>query len=101
MDDPASERWQVSTNHLLYNQSELTNDSVCWRYRTASDRLADLEGDFGEADVIDVMMAISVEDWTMWSSVYNLTSCQYAIIYRRHDELAFHGQLAQHRDARK
>ncbi|MBN2153140.1 MAG: linear amide C-N hydrolase, partial [Candidatus Lokiarchaeota archaeon] len=67
------ESWQVSTNDRLFGKSEAENDQACWRYRKASDRLAALDGDLDVPGMLDVMASVSVEDWTMWTSVYNLT----------------------------
>jgi hypothetical protein len=91
------ETWQVSTNHRLAGKSEAENDQACWRYRKASDRVAALDGELDVTGMLDVMASVSVKDWTMWTSVYNLTTGEYEIAYRRRFDDAFPGRLAMPR----
>jgi len=87
------ERWQVSTNHLLFGKTESESDERCARYRRASDRLAQLGPEIDAAQVMDVMASLSVPDWTMWTSVYNLTTGEYQVAYRRQYDAPYQGQL--------
>jgi len=77
------EPWQVSTNHRLLGRSEAENDRACWRYQTASDRVARLDGQLDVAGMLEVMAEVSVPDWTMWTSVYNLSTGEFRVAYRR------------------
>ncbi|MCX7426587.1 MAG: carcinine hydrolase/isopenicillin-N N-acyltransferase family protein [Planctomycetia bacterium] len=88
------ESWQVSTNDRLSGKSEAENDRACWRYRKASDRVAGLDGNLDVPGMLDVMASVSVKDWTMWTSVYNLTTGEYEIAYRRNFNDVFPGRLA-------
>lgn len=90
---PATANWQVATNHLLAGKSEATNDERCWRYAVASDRLDQIDGEPRMEDVMKIMSSISVPDWTMWTSVYDLNSGAYHIAYRRQYDDVFVGQL--------
>ena len=87
------ESWLVSTNDRLSGKSEAENDRACWRYRKASDRVAALDGELDVPGMLDVMASVSFEDWTMWTSVYNLTTGEYEIAYRRHFDNVFSGHL--------
>jgi hypothetical protein len=40
-----------------------------------------------------IIAAASVENWTMWTSVYDLDSGEYRIAYRRHYDDLFRGRL--------
>jgi hypothetical protein len=88
------ESWQVSTNDRLSGKSEAENDRACWRYRKASDRVAGLDGNLDVPGMLDVMASVSVKDWTMWTSVYNLTTGEYEIAHRRNFDDVFPGRLA-------
>jgi hypothetical protein len=79
----ATRRWQLSTNHLLWGKSEASHDKRCYRYRTASAKLAALGRETDMDGMQQVMSSISVEDWTMWTSVYNLTTGEFRVAYRR------------------
>jgi hypothetical protein len=81
---PAKESWQVCTNHQIHEASEQQCDERCERYRTASEQLAKASATAGIDDVMRVMESVSRENWTMWTSVYDLTSKDCRIAYRRH-----------------
>jgi hypothetical protein len=80
------ENWQVCTNHELCGKSNEENCTECERYRLASIALAEFQGKAGAGDVMNVMQSVSKDNWTMWSSVYDLTSGEFEIAYRRHYE---------------
>jgi predicted choloylglycine hydrolase len=85
--------WQVCTNHKICGTSEEQSDQTCDRYRTASDELARMSGTHGADDVMRVMESVSKENWTMWSSVYDLTDHTFRVAYRRHYDKPFVGSL--------
>lgn len=87
-------RWQVSTNHLLRGKTESQNDALCPRYRIASDRLADTQSQMDMDNMMDVMSSISAKDWTMWTSVYCLTTGDFRIAYRRNFEDVYLDRLS-------
>jgi hypothetical protein len=81
----SNEHWQVCTNHQLCGNSEDQNDEKCKRYQTASNELAEMQGDVSPNDVMRVMEAVK-QDTTMWSSVYDLSTGDVSFVYRRQYE---------------
>lgn len=77
------EPWQVCTNHRIWGRTEEENDARCSRYRIVSDRLAELGSATTFPDVMDSMASASVENWTMWTSVYDLSTGEFRVAYRR------------------
>jgi choloylglycine hydrolase len=92
---PARETWQVCTNDPIYGKTEGQCDENCERYRTASERLANASATAGVDDVMSVMQAVSKEDWTMWSSVYDLTARELRFAYRRHYDKPYEDSLVE------
>jgi choloylglycine hydrolase len=92
---PTRESWQVCTNDQIHGASEEQCDERCGRYRTASDQLAKASATAGIDDVMRVMESVSKEDWTMWSSVYDLTSKNCRIAYRRHFDKPYDDSLVK------
>ncbi|MBN2474032.1 MAG: linear amide C-N hydrolase [Pirellulales bacterium] len=91
---PADDRWQVCTNNTMSGKSEAERDAACDRYQRASDRLVKL-GDEIDCDRLRrVMASISAKDWTMWTSLYNLTGGQYQVVYRRQFDAPYADRLA-------
>jgi hypothetical protein len=91
---PARQSWQVCTNDQIFGATEEQCDERCQRYRTASDQLANASASTGVSNIMGVMQAVSKEDWTMWSSVYDLTSGDYRFAYRRHYDKPYNDSLA-------
>jgi hypothetical protein len=81
---PNTENWQVCTNHQICDSSEEHSDQTCDRYRTASEQLANASATTGPDDIMRIMEAVSKEEWTMWSSVYDLSDHKLRFVYRRH-----------------
>jgi hypothetical protein len=90
---PGNQTWQVCTNDPIYGATEEVCDERCERYRTASAQLAAVSATAGVDDVMRVMQSVSKEDWTMWSSVYDLTSKDFRFAYRRHYDRAYDDSL--------
>jgi hypothetical protein len=88
-----NEPWQVCTNHAIIGKSEAENDACCDRYRLASDQIAHLSSAAGPNDVMDIMASVSKENWTMWTSLYELTSGEFRVAYRRQYDKPFVGNL--------
>ena len=78
----SSTHWQVCTNHQMHGNSEKQNDEKCSRYRTGSDIAEQLDRQIGFTDVESAVRTMSVENWTMWTSVYNLTNGDLSIGYK-------------------
>jgi hypothetical protein len=92
---PSNEYWQVCTNHQICDTSEEDSDRTCDRYRTASEQLAKASASAGTDDVMTVMEAVSKKDWTMWSSVYDLTDRKLRFAYRRHFDKPYSASLVE------
>lgn len=75
--------WQVCTNSQIWRASEVECDQNCDRYRRASARLDDFVGDVDVNRIMDVMDEVAMNDWTMWSSVYNLTTGEILFTHRK------------------
>ena len=80
---PTEESWQVCTNHRIAGKDEEENRQCCPRYRLASDRLATLPSVAGPAEVMDVMASVTQDNWTMWTSVYDLSTGEFLAKVRR------------------
>jgi hypothetical protein len=77
-----TEPWQVCTNHIVWEKSEAENDQACDRYRVGSEAVATLNQRVSFEDVRDVARRMSVEDWTMWTSTYDLTNRRLSVLYK-------------------
>jgi hypothetical protein len=86
------ENWQVCTNHQISGKSETENDTACNRYRTASDELANAGGGASVGDVMQVMESVH-QDSTMWTSVYDLSTGEYSVAYRKQYAEPFRDRL--------
>lgn len=76
--------WQVCTNSQIWGESEEACDENCYRYKSASDQLAQFaDTKIESADIMNVMQSVSVNDWTMWSSVYNLSTDELLFVHRK------------------
>jgi hypothetical protein len=89
----STQNWQVCTNHQICGTSEGDSDKTCDRYRHASDELAKLSQAAGTDDVMRIMKSVSKENWTMWSSVYDLSARRLRIAYRRHYDKPYDDSL--------
>jgi hypothetical protein len=88
-----SNPWQVCTNHILWNLSEDQNDEVCSRYRTGSDLAEGLGHAVDHGDAVRIARNMSVPGFTMWTSVYSLSSLQAHIMYRTDESHAYRDTL--------
>ncbi len=75
---------QVCTNSQIWGTTEEVCDENCFRYRAASNQIAA----FGDVqvkadDLMQVMQSVAVNDWTMWSSVYNLSTDELLFVHRK------------------
>jgi hypothetical protein len=87
------ENWQICTNHRLFDKTEPENCQHCGRYKLASAELTDLHGKADANDVMKIMQSVSKSNWTMWSSVYDLTTGEFDIAYRRHYDQPFQDRI--------
>lgn len=88
----SDKNWQVVTNHILYGKTESKNDSICNRYKIASDYLDNTKSDVNLENTFNLMKSIGTNK-TMWSSIYNLTTCDYWVSYRRDPNTIFKDNL--------
>jgi hypothetical protein len=92
---PAQQTWQVCTNHIMWQKSELENDEACHRYRTGSEAADRLAGAIDDATALGVARSMSVKDWTMWTSLYNLTTGDVRILYKARSDVAYRDAVSQ------
>ncbi len=90
---PAEQSWQVCTNHTVWQKSERENDESCERYHTGSNAAERLGGAVEYDDASRVITSMSVDNWTMWTSVYNLTSRQARIRYKAKPDVEYRDSL--------
>jgi hypothetical protein len=90
---PTNENWQVCTNHQICGMQEEENDQCCVRYRHASEQLAKVSATADANAVMRVMESISKDEWTMWTSVYDLSAGEFCVAYRRHFDKAYRDEL--------
>jgi hypothetical protein len=81
--------WQVCTNHQISGKDESANDQCCPRYCLASEQLARLSTGAQAEDVMNIMASVSKENWTMWTSVYDLSNRELRFAYRRRYDRPF------------
>jgi hypothetical protein len=89
------ENWQVCTNHRIWGKTEEENDESCQRYRTLSDWLAELGGMAAPPDVMNIMALAAAKNGTMWTSVYDLTTGEFRVAYRRQFADAYSDHLGR------
>ena len=74
--------WQICTNHILCNKTEDESDATCDRYRTGSKVAEDLGTARDVSDAAAVIRSMSVPGFTMWTSIYDLTSGEARVLYK-------------------
>ena len=90
---PGGEKWQACTNYRIAGQTEEENDARCPRYRLASDELAALPSVAGPDDVMKIMESVAQPEFTMWTSVYNLSTRELEFAYRQHYSVVYRDAL--------
>jgi hypothetical protein len=79
---PGEGPWQVCTNDIAWKKSESERDRTCRRYRDGSDAAEKLAGKFDYDAAQRVARSMSVDKWTMWTSVYDLKTRQIRVLYK-------------------
>jgi penicillin V acylase-like amidase (Ntn superfamily) len=97
---PTEENWQVCTNHQICGNSEAENDERCNRYQKASGDLAALGASASAGDVMQVMEAVK-QNSTMWSSVYDLSTGEFSVAYRRQYGDTYSDRLSEKMEVRR
>lgn len=67
---PNEETWHVATNHFRLNAK---GDGGCMRYRTISERLAEVNGQFDVEGAMQLLSEVK-QEMTQWSVVYDMTN---------------------------
>jgi hypothetical protein len=90
---PSTRAWQVSTNHLLSRKSEAESIRACPRYRKASAAVGSMGTETDLSGLLKVMSSVSVRNWTMWTSLYNLSTGEFHVVYKQDYEHAYGDDL--------
>lgn len=87
----AGKDYQIGMNDIAYGRTEdnLRQNRV---YSKALDFLKNRKTPFDTPSAVELMNHVSVE-WTMWTSIYNLDTLEYRIIYRNDNGHALTGSL--------
>ena len=88
----SDKNWQVVTNHILFGKTETQNDSICNRYKIASEYLDTTKSDINFEKATNLMYSVGTNR-TMWSSIYNLTTGNYWVSYRRDSNTIFKNKI--------
>ncbi len=89
----SNKNWQVCTNSRIWGTSEEECDLRCNRYRVASEQLDSLGGETDVDGIMEVMDSVAVEGWTMWTSVYNLSTGEFLFSHRKPLDNTYRGRL--------
>ncbi len=89
------QRWQVCTNQIMWQKSEQDCDDSCYRYRAGSEAAERLSGAVGLEETKNVIRRISVDNWTMWTSVYDLTNRQVRVLYKARIDTEYRDGLGE------
>ncbi|MFO0905062.1 MAG: carcinine hydrolase/isopenicillin-N N-acyltransferase family protein [Pirellulales bacterium] len=96
--------WQVCTNHVVWSRTEAQNDAACERYRIGSAAADEAAGPAADSrlaaklqldDVQRLVQRMSVEGWTMWTSVYDLKRRELRVLYRSRETSSYEDRLAE------
>lgn len=90
---PISGDWQMSANDVVYNK---TNSQRLYdpRYSTIYNSLINKDiKEYTTDNLFEHMNSIGYSDRTMWTSLYNLNTGYYKIIYRLNENIYFEGNI--------
>lgn len=93
--------WQVCTNETIWQSSEQERDDVCHRYRAGSEAAEQMPEKFGLEEVEDAIRTMSVDNWTMWTSVYDMTHREIRVFYKAKREHEFRDKLPMEKQRTK
>jgi hypothetical protein len=79
---PGEGPWQICTNDIVWKKSQEEREKSCRRYRAGSAAAGKLGGACDYDEARRVARSMSVENWTMWTSVYNLKTREVRVIYK-------------------
>lgn len=81
--------WLVCTNHVLWSNSSDENAAVCDRYRMGSAVMDKAHGNIDYQSFSNAVRSMSVDNWTMWTSIYDLDSRTASVLYKARTETKF------------
>ena len=84
-----AENWLACTNHQLWPNSEEQNDRACDRYRRGSDAIDDAKNQSDDETFVNAVREMSVDDWTMWTSLYDLNQRTVIVLYKSNPKLSY------------
>lgn len=90
--------WQVCTNSVAWNRSELERDSSCSRYQVGSEHAQGVQGVIDHSDAIEATRTMAVDGWTMWTSVYELQSGEFRLLYKSRPDSEYRDVLPRSGD---
>lgn len=81
----SDQRFQVSTNFLLFPKPPQNSRTGCWRYNRTFETLSRAEGDFSSEKSMDLLRSVSQtgEHPTIWSCLYDLSVRDVRIVMGR------------------
>jgi hypothetical protein len=92
---PGKGSWQISTNDIVWNRSAAVRGASCRRYRAGADAAEKLAGVFDCAAAQKVVRSMSVNNWTMWTSVYDLTAGKVRVLYKSRPDLEYRDEISR------
>lgn len=97
----SAENWLVCTNHQLWGSSEEQNDLVCDRYQRGSHSIDEAKHKSDDQSFVDAVREMSVDGWTMWTSIYDLNRQAVTIFYKSDPELLYRDNSLSHANNRE
>ena len=90
---PNENPWHLATNHL---RCIAQGDGGCWRYRTLSEHLTQLNGQLDGPSAMQLLSEVKQES-TQWSAIYNVTTGDIQVVVGRDyaTSYSFHLELAE------
>jgi hypothetical protein len=96
---PGKGAWQICTNDIVWNKPEAERASSCHRYRAGSEEARKLSGNIDYAAALHVARTMSVANFTMWTSVYNLKTGEAHILYKSNPDVEYRDSVPPARGA--
>jgi predicted choloylglycine hydrolase len=85
-----SERWQVATNFVISGTAPENRESLCPRYRRATETLEEAEGSISPEQAMALLEEVSQSGAypTIWSTVYDMTNGDiWVVVGREYDQV--------------
>lgn len=85
--------WQVCTNSLIWGMDEQAKDNACPRYHTASKQAEELQEPINQAKTIEITRSMAVDNYTMWTTVYNLSAGKFSMLYKSRPDSEYSDEI--------